>query len=168
MYKHLIPMVASLLALQACGPQQSTPTIAGEDLNLGIAKTCTASKPDLVAANPTATITMSNDGWCAVRVTEKDGQPFQLGLVRARPEHGRVLIQKLGGETRLEYTADDRYTGADRFTVALRSRSTGTPDTLVQVAVTVTMGEQVAAPPPPPIEKPAPAARSRTPARRSR
>ncbi len=157
MNKHLIAIAASVLALQGCATQAPGPQVAGEDLNIGIAKTCTASKVDLAAASPTATITMTNDGWCAVRLVEKDGQPFQLGLVRTRPEHGHVLIQKLGGETRLEYSADNRYVGADRFTVALRSKTQGAPDTAVQVAVTVSMGEQMA--------EPAPAPRSTTPAR---
>ncbi len=145
MNKHLIAIAASVVALQGCAVQNPAAQVAGEDLNVGIAKTCTASKVDLSAATSAgATIAMTNDGWCAVRLVEKDGQPFKLGLVRTRPEHGVVLIQQLGGETRLEYTADQRYVGADRFTVALRSKTANAPDTVVQVAVTVTMGEVVA------------------------
>jgi len=140
--KHLIAIVASVAALQGCANQSSAPQVAGEDLNIGLAKTCTPSKVDVSAStSASGTIAMTNDGWCAIRVVEKDGQPFLLGLVRSRPEHGRVLIQKLGGETRLEYTANPRYVGEDRFTVALRSKTQGAPDTMVQVAVNVSMGE---------------------------
>ena len=168
MNKHLIAIAASVLALQGCANQVAAPQVAGEDLNIGIAKTCTASKADLSATSPTATISMTNDGWCAVRLVEKDGQPFLLGLVRARPEHGRVLIQKLGGETRLEYTADNRYVGADRFTVALRSKTQGAPDTTVQVTVAVTMGDAPVATPVAAPEPTTPARRASTPARNTR
>ena len=162
MNKQLIALAACIAALQGCATPTSAPQVAGEDLNIGIAKSCTASKVDVSAANTaSATIAMTNDGWCAVRLTEKDGKPFQLGLVRARPDHGRVLIQKMGGETRLEYSAENRYVGTDRFTVALRSKTQGAPDTTIQVAVTVTMGEAAAVAPPPP----AAAAPARTPTR---
>jgi len=165
----MIALAAAAVILQGCAQQPAAPQLAAEDYNQGIAKTCTGSPVDLSAATTaTATINMTNDGWCAVRTVERDGQPFQLGLVRVRPEHGRVLIQKIGGQTRIEYTADSRYVGADRFTVALRPRTANAPDATVQVAVTVAMGEGAAmAPAPTPAPATAPARRS-TPARRSR
>lgn len=168
-----IAMLAAGLALTAC----ATPTPApqpGIDLNVGIAKTCEASSVDLSAlGGANATIRMSNDGWCAVRTAERDGQPFLLALVRTRPEHGRVFIQKIGGQTRVEYTADPGYSGADAFSVALRSRTPNTPDAMVQVAVTVLPGTgvPVAAPvAPPPAATPAatgPSPAASTPSRRT-
>src|SRR4051812_50076513 len=89
-----------------------------------------------------ATIEMSNDGWCAVRVKEADGQPFLLGLVRQRPERGTMLVQKLGGETRLEYTPSPGFAGSDRFTAALRPRA-GAPGATVPGAGTGVAGRGV-------------------------
>ena len=164
MTRHLIAIAAAAIALQGCATQAPPAQVVGEDVD-GIAKTCTASPVDL-SKSPTAnaTITLTNDGWCAVRAVETDGKPFQLALVRARPEHGRVLIQPVSGRTRIEYTADNRYVGPDRFTIVLRSKTPNTPDSTLQVAVTVAMGESVA-PVPPPASAPAPATRARAPAR---
>ena len=166
MTKHLIAITAAALALQGCAAQLTPAQLAAEDYNEGIAKTCNASAADLSnAAAGTATIAMTNDGWCGVRVTEKDGQPFQLGLVKTRPEHGRVLIQRAGNQTRVEYTADNRYVGTDRFTVALRSRAGNAPDSMLQVAVTVAMGESTAPAPAPTPTRPTTPARRTTPAK---
>lgn len=150
MNKHLIAIAATAIALTGCATQPPAGQAAAtEDLNGEIAKTCTATPIDLSAsATANATIDMTNDGWCAVHAKE-NGKPFQLGLVRARPQHGRVLIQKIGGETRIEYTAENNYVGADRFTVALRSSTPNAPDATVQIAVNVTMGAGMAAAPAP-------------------
>ena len=101
---------------------------------------------------------MTNDGWCAVHTKDKNGEPFKFGLVKSRPAHGRILIQKIGGETRIEYTAENRYVGPDRFSVALASNTANTPDSTLQVSVTVTMGEGMATPAPTaaPATRPAP------------
>ncbi len=158
MTKHPIAITA-VLALAGCAAQTPAPQAAGEDINLGIAKTCTATPIDLTTnATANASITMTNDGWCAVHTKDKNGQPFQLGLVRARPQFGRVLIQKIGGETRIEYTPENRHVGADRFTVALRSSVPNAPDAMVQITVEASMGEGMA---------PAPAPAPATPARRA-
>ena len=165
MNKNLIAIAAAAIGLTSCAPQTPMTQVASEDLNVGIAKTCAAPAIDLsssITAN--ATIDMTNDGWCAVRTKEKSGQPWALGLVRARAQHGRVLIQKVGGETRIEYGADDRYVGPDRFTVALRSSTPNTPDATVQIAVNVAMGAGMAAAPAP---TPAPAPATTRPARRT-
>ena len=165
--KHLIAIAAAAIGLTSCAPQATVVQASGEDLNVGIAKTCTSPPIDLTTSvTASATIEMTNDGFCAVHTKEKSGQPWALGLVRARPAHGRVLIQKVGGETRIEYSADDRYVGPDRFTVALRSNTANTPDATVQVAVNVTMGEGMATAP---ATTPAPATTRRptTPARRT-
>jgi len=158
--KNLIAIAVTALAATSCAPQQQAAPAATEDLNVGIAKTCTPSPIDFAAGTTAAaTITMTNDGWCAVRTKDKSGQPFKFGLVKSRPAHGRILIQKIGGETRIEYTAENRYVGPDRFSVALASNLPNTPDSTVQVTVTATMGEDMAPAPAPP---PAPATRPTT------
>ena len=165
MHSKLIATLAAGIALSGCAIKPA-PTEQAVDLqNEGIAKTCTPSTVDTAAGTP-ATITMTNDGWCGVFVAEKDQRPFSLGLVKARPAHGRVYIQPVNQQTRIEYTANAAYVGADAFTVSLRSRTEGTPDTMLRVNVTVTAGEgqPVAAPPATPAKKPA--APARTPARR--
>ena len=162
MNKHLIAIAATALAATSCAPQQQPATAATEDFNVGISKTCTPSAADLsTGTSASATITMTNDGWCAIRTKDKNGQPFKFGLVKSRPAHGRILIQKIGGETRIEYTAENRYVGVDRFSVALASNLPNTPDSTIQVTVTVAMGEgmaQAPAPAPTPAGRPAPRA----------
>ena len=150
--------VAAVVALQGCATTPPPPP-PGEDLNLGMAKSCEFTPVTLaLGGSGSSTITMSNDGWCAVRVTEPDGQPFALGLMSQRPEHGRVLIERIGGQTRLEYTPNPGYAGADRFTAALRPRETGVQDSRLQVAINVSRGAGVA----PAAETTAPAATSST------
>lgn len=157
--------VAAALVLSGCATKAPPP--AAVDLqNEGIAKTCTPSAVDPAAGTP-ATIALTNDGWCGVVTAEKDGQPFKFGLVKTRPEHGRVYIRPVNGQTRVEYTANPGYVGSDRFAVALASRTAGTPDAPLQVDVTVTPREgQAAAPAPAPAPAKKPAAPARTPTRR--
>ncbi len=165
MTKHLIAIAIAAVALQGCATQAPPAQIVGEDVD-GIAKTCTPSPVDFgKGTTASATIALTNDGWCAVRAVEADGKAFQLALVRARPEHGRVLIQPVNGRTRIEYTADNRYVGPDRFTVVLRSKTPNTPDSTLQVAVTVSMGESVAPVPAAVPSTPTRAPAARTPAR---
>ena len=161
MHIKLIATLAATIALTSCA--KTPPPAQTVDLqNEGLAKTCTPSAVDLAAAAP-ATIAMTNDGWCSVVTAEKDSRPFKFGLVKTRPAHGRVYIQPVNGQTRVEYTANAGYVGSDSFMVALASRTAGAPDTPLRVDVAVTQGEGPAvAPPPAPTKKPA----TRTPARR--
>ena len=165
MHTKLIAAVAAALALSGCATKAPPP--AAVDLqNEGIAKTCTPSAVDLTAAAP-ATITLTNDGWCGVVTAEADRQPFKFGLVKTRPEHGRVYIRPVNGQTRVEYTANPGYVGPDRFAVALASHTAGTPDAPLRVDVTVTPGEgQAVAPTPAPAPAKKPAAPARSPTRR--
>ena len=165
----LIAAAAAVVALQGCASKPAPPPVPTEDLNIGISKTCTFTPVQPAAGSSVnSSLTMTNDGWCAVRTTEADGQPFQLGLVRQRPAHGTMLVQKLGGETRLEYTPNPGFTGTDSFTASLRPKAGGA-DAAVQVAVTVTQGTGVpaAAPAAAPESKPATSSSTRRPARRS-
>ncbi len=167
MNKHLIAMTATAAAVVGCAPQRPAAPAATADLNVGIAKTCTPSSIDPASGSSgSATISMTNDGWCAVRTKDKDGKPFKFGLVKAKSQHGRILIQKIGGETRVEYTPENNYVGADRFSVALASNEPNTPDSTIQVTVNVSLGEGMTPPAPvastPARPAPAPARSSAT------
>lgn len=164
MHTKLIAAAAVALALAGCA--KTPPPAPVVDLqNEGIAKTCAPSAVDLASPAP-ATITLTNDGWCGVVAAEKAGQPFKYGLVKTRPEHGRVFIRPVNGQTRVEYTANPGYTGSDHFAVALVPNAAGAPDAPLRVDVTVTPGEGQAAAPAPapaPADKAAP---THAPARR--
>lgn len=165
------PVCLSLLAALAVQGCATKPPTAAENLsdpmNDGRSTTCTATP----VADGAGTITMSNDGWCSVALSD-GGAPFVLGRVTARPANGRIVVQTVGRDTRVEYTPNERFTGSDRFTVALRPRTAGAVDVPVQVAVTVSPGVGTAVSAPavvaPPAATPArrPAARPAAPARR--
>jgi hypothetical protein len=158
----LLAIAVAAIVLEGCASKPPPPP-PSVDLNIGIAKSCTFTPVQAApGASASTSISMTNDGWCAVRLKDADGQAYQLGLIRQRPAHGTILIQKLGGETRLEYTAATGYTGPDSFTAAVRPKAGG-PDATVQVAVTVTRGEGMpeAAPPPPTATQQHPAAPTR-------
>ena len=162
MKNHLIA-IAAAIAVTGCAQQPTLVTAAAQESNEGIAKTCTPSPVDFGAGSTaTATVTMTNDGWCGLHTKDKNGQPFKFGLVKTKPQHGYILIQKIGGETRIEYTAENRYVGNDKFSVALASNQPNAPDSTIEVAVSVARGEGVAPPAPE-----APPANTSTPARRS-
>lgn len=158
--------LAVALSLAACAkpePQIAAPT---EDLNVGIASACTASPTDATAAaGAPATISMSGDGWCAVRLTERDGQPYRTGLVPVRPQNGSVYIRNLGGQTRVEYTPRPGFAGTDQFEARLRGRDAGSPDTPLRVVVTVapSPGAPPVAAAPEPASAATPAATGATP-----
>lgn len=164
MHTKLIAAAAVALALAGCA-KTPLPAQVVDLQNEGIAKTCTPSAVDLASPSP-ATVALTNDGWCGVVTAEKDGQPFKYGLVKTRPEHGRVYIRPVNGQTRVEYTANPGYTGSDRFAVALVPNTSNTPDSSLRVDVAVTPGEghQAAAP----VAAPAPTkkAPAHAPARR--
>ena len=134
MNRYLLAVASILLVLQGCAKKPEVPAET-EDLT-GKATACDGPTLELApGAAGDAAISMSNDGWCSVHVTENDGQPFLLGLVRTRPEHGRLLIQRTFGKTRVEYTPNEQYSGPDRFAVALRPREDGAADAMLNVSV---------------------------------
>ena len=161
--------LAAVLALSACAPKP--PVLQASDpRNDGIAKVCTPTNPDLSKPGPyAASIAMSNDGWCGVSAVDKSGKPFSLALVRTRPSHGRVFNQEVANVRRIEYTPDAGYTGADSFTVALRSNQAGAEDVPLAVSVTVAQGDgpAVAAPVTPAARPAAPSGNKPSTAKRS-
>lgn len=168
------PLCLSLLAalaVQGCATAPVTTAAADvtDPMNDGRSTTCTATP----VANGAGTITMSNDGWCSVAASDS-GAAYLYGRVTARPANGRVLVQTVGRDTRIEYFPTAGFNGADRFTVALRPRAGGAQDVPVQVAVTVGAGPATTVSAPAvtapaaatPARRPAAPARPATPARR--
>jgi hypothetical protein len=134
-----LALAAAGLLLQACtenraAPSAPTARVFAADM-AGGAKSCEASKPDLTdGQSASATMKVGNDGgWCGIAVAQKDGKPFQSGLLVARSTHGKVLIHQVGDSTRIDYTPDRGFTGSDSFAVKLIPG-----DAVLRVAVTVT------------------------------
>lgn len=117
-----LSIAAAALLLQACaqrGPQGSTNPIFASDL-AGAAKACTVPKVTPAASRQTpVAMKVGNDGgWCAITV-DNGGKPFSAGLLTAEPMHGDVLIHTVGDSTRIDYTPDVQFAGADSFVVRL-------------------------------------------------
>ncbi len=125
------------LLLQACAPQP----VAGPSARLfeadmkGGAKTCETSKAVPVAGKVTeATMKAGSDGgWCGLAVNN-GGHPFDAGLLPAtgHAAHGKVVIRRVGNNTRIDYTPEFGFAGTDAFTAQLVPG-----DAAVHVTVTV-------------------------------
>jgi hypothetical protein len=113
------------------GPSGTSPRLYAADMN-GEAKTCETTTPTLISGKVAdATIKVgSNGGWCGIPV-RKSGQPYDAGLLTARPEHGKVFVHRVGNDTRIDYTPDFGFAGADTFTVSLLPGEAG-----LRIAVT--------------------------------
>ncbi len=167
-YRLFAAAAVAALALQGCAPKPAQQVFSADDLTDGAAKTCSFSpaQPN-PGATVSSTITMTNDGWCAYRASEKPGSAYLLGLVKQRPLHGEVLVRKWAGESRAEYNPEPRFVGTDKFTVAFRPEAGGA-DALVRITANVTQGAGMPATAEPaaePEKKPT-TTRRRAPARR--
>lgn len=139
---HCIPWVAVALAglfLQGCSDEKPAPAASSVRLFAadvtGAAKLCSAPKPVLKDGEMAEmAMKVGNDGgWCAIPVTQANGKPFDAGLLIVRPAHGKVFVHQVGGATRIDYTPDVAYAGADAFTVKLIPGNPG-----IRATVTVT------------------------------
>ena len=131
--------MAAALGLQGCTPQQAA-VLAPEGARQyavdqqGGARVCTVPKESALADGKETSLAMTvgNDGgWCAISVG-RNGSPYSLGLLTARPTHGQVYIHSVGDNTRIDYTPDPRYVGPDSFTARLVPG-----DAVLRVSVTV-------------------------------
>ena len=135
----LLAMTMTAALLQGCDnpkPPQAAkpgPRLFAADVTGG-AKTCTVPKVLPARGKPVdAAMTVGNDGgWCAITVTQPEGAPFDAGLLTAVPQHGKVLIHKVGDSTRIDYTPDPAFTGVDAFTVTLLPN-----DAVIRATVTI-------------------------------
>ena len=121
--------------LQGCAPKapsKPAPRLYEADMKGG-AKTCQTPKPDLVAGKVVeASMKVSSDrGWCGLPV-DNAGQPYDVGLLTGRPDHGKVFVHRVGNDTRIDYTPEFGFAGTDGFTVRMLPGDAG-----VRVAVTV-------------------------------
>jgi len=117
-----VTVATTALMLQACapqGPQAPAARIFASDM-AGAAKACTVPKVETAAGKQTpVAMKVGNDGgWCAITVSD-GGKPFSAGLLTTEPAHGKVLIHTVGDNTRIDYTPDVQYAGADSFMVRL-------------------------------------------------
>jgi hypothetical protein len=123
------------LLLQACAdkPQATGARLFAADMT-GAAKSCTVPSVTPSAGGETAVpMAVRNDrGWCAITVSN-GGRPYSAGLLVNEPAHGKVFIHTVGDTTRIDYTPDARYAGADAFSVKLIPS-----DAVVRASVTVT------------------------------
>jgi hypothetical protein len=114
------------VALQGCAKTPAS-VAAGSKLPVyavdlaGGAKSCDVPHIDPVAGQTTqAAVKMTNDGgWCGLTVHLSGPKPYEAGLLTTRPEHGTILIHKVGDDTRIDYTPDRGFSGNDSFIVKL-------------------------------------------------
>jgi hypothetical protein len=117
-----LALLAGCAVLAGCATQKSPSGTMRYSVDFrGAAKSCTAPSDLKLAGGKTtdAAITLANDGgWCAISV-DRDDRPYDAGLLTAPPAHGKVYIHKVGDVTRIDYTPDRGFVGADRFTLKL-------------------------------------------------
>jgi hypothetical protein len=116
-------------------PQVSTTRLYAIDQQ-GAAPNCKVSPNISLTAGKQTDATMAvgnNGGWCAISVAQPGPHPYNAGLLTARPAHGKVYIHTVGDNTRIDYTPDSGFAGADSFTATLLPGNAA-----IRVAVTVT------------------------------
>ncbi len=110
--------VAAIL-LQACTPAPKWNGIYAIDA-AGGARTCVVppvTMPDGQAGG--VQMQVSNEGgWCGETLSH-NGAAYDSYLLVTRPNHGRVFAHHVGNNTRIDYTPDPGYVGADSFAVRL-------------------------------------------------
>lgn len=136
--KLLTTVAVSALLLSACARQEVAQAPRQAEPMDGAAQVCAVTPNELPTGQPASVqMQVRNDGgWCAVRIADKDGTPFSYPLMRQRPTHGQVAVNKVNGNSRIEYTPNSGYAGPDAFTVALVPKDRGN-DVLIQAAVNV-------------------------------
>jgi hypothetical protein len=155
------PVVVTASMLQGCAPPAtpvSTTRLYYIDQQGGAAS-CQVAPVTLADGKEAAgTISVANDGgWCAISVAAGN-RPYAAGLLTQPPAHGKVYVHTVGDATRIDYTPDVGFTGADTYVVKFLP---GAPT--LRVAVTVTPGPaSVVATPPTPVPAPTPPKRTRS------
>jgi len=151
----LSPAILMALLASACAPDAGPATPATRvyfvDLQ-GAAQLCTVPKDvKLTAGQQTeATMLVGNDGgWCGIPVAQPGPKAFDAGLLVARPQHGRVLVRKVGDLSRIDYFPDPAFGGTDVFSVRMLPGNAA-----LRVSVTVQYTPPPAPPAPPPASTP--------------
>lgn len=114
---------------------------------------CTLSPVKTDAAGRSVQMSVrSDDGRCAVAVSQPDGTAYASFLLQALPAHGKAFIHNYNNQTLVDYTATTAYAGPDSFTVSLIPTANGQRALLhVDTMVDAT---GVVVPPPPLISGP--------------
>ena len=100
----------------------------------GTARQCKVGPVTLTAGKETnAAMAVGNDGGRCSLLVAQDGHPYSAGLLTTPATHGKVYVHAVGDDTRVDYTPDTGFVGADAFTVTLLP---GRP--VLRVGVTVT------------------------------
>jgi hypothetical protein len=118
---HILALAAMGALLQGCAPKPSGPAVRLFEADFkSAAKTCQTPKPDTIPGKTIdASMKVSSDGgWCGLSVAN-GGRPFDAELLTAAPAHGKVYVHRVGNDTRIDYTPEAGFTGADAFTVQL-------------------------------------------------
>lgn len=118
----LLALATAGALLQGCAqpmPGAPAPRLYEADMKGG-AKSCETPKSVPIAGKPIeASMKVGSDGgWCGLPVRDGD-KPFDAGLLTQRPAHGKILVHRVGNDTRIDYTPEFGFTGADTFTVQL-------------------------------------------------
>ncbi len=119
-------------------PQAVAPRVMPPHVGPPLASVCHVA-PFTVTDGGSASvaITMANDGgYCAARLTNAAGQPFDAPLLPAQARHGQAAVWKYDGKTSVEYAPNAGFAGTDSFVVHLKMA--GKPGyTTLRVSVTV-------------------------------
>jgi hypothetical protein len=126
-------LAAIALLVPGCTPLPGWDGIFSID-KTGGAKTCVA--PAASPGNDQAVLVqmqVSNDGgWCGI-IANHSGVAYDSYLMAVRPTHGTVFAHHVGANTRIDYTPDPGFAGADKFAIRLIPGNAE-----IQAAVTVT------------------------------
>lgn len=111
-------LAAAGLLAQGCAPGAGS-GFYPSDLEGG-ARGCAVSAVNPADGSAVAVpMRVSNEGgWCGIS-TVRGGVPYDAYLLVVRPMHGKVFAHRVGGATRIDYSPDAGYAGADAFAVRL-------------------------------------------------
>jgi hypothetical protein len=126
-------LAATATLAQGCVPLPGWNGIFTIDTQGG-AKTCVASTASPADGQSILVqMRVSNEGgWCGI-IANRGGVAFESYLLMTRPAHGKVFAHHVATNTRIDYTPDPGFTGADGFTVRLIPGNA-----VLEAAVTVT------------------------------
>lgn len=112
-------LAATMILTQGCAPQGQWSGVFRADMTGG-ARTCVAPATSVAdGQSVVAQMQVSNEGgWCGI-TTSRGGTAFASYLLVTRPAHGRVFAHRVGGNTRIDYTPDQGFTGTDSFAVRM-------------------------------------------------
>lgn len=113
-------LAVTALLIQGCTQQQPTWNGIYTIDTTGGARTCVAPATSISDGKAVlAQVQVSDEGgWCGLTV-DRNGVAYDSYLLVTRPDHGRVFAHHVGSNTRIDYTPDTGFVGADKFAVRL-------------------------------------------------